>query len=143
MNLFSAHAYDRLKIAPKGGWAWTVDPKQVAEKARNGLAKGTPFAKADVGTRLAMFLQIRDTFGWQPIAALLKSYSDDHDRSPELLPRTNDEERDQLCVRLSNILNRNLYPFLHDLWGIEISDAARDKVSNLLPWMPEGFVANS
>ncbi|MCP5534289.1 MAG: hypothetical protein H7A49_09335 [Akkermansiaceae bacterium] len=143
VNLFSAHAYDRLKIAPKGGWAWTVDPKQVAEKARNGLAKGTPFAKADVGTRLAMFLQLRDAFGWQPIAALLKSYSDDHDRSPELLPRTNDEERDQLCVRLSNILNRNLYPFLHDLWGIEISDAARDKVSNLPPWMPEGFVANS
>jgi hypothetical protein len=71
VNLVSTHAYDRLGIAPEGGWAWTVDPKQVAAKAHQAISAGTPFAKADVGTRLAIFLQLRDAFGWEPIRVRL------------------------------------------------------------------------
>ena len=95
VNLFSSHAYNRLGISPKGGWAWTVDPKQVAEKARKASSAGTPYAKADVATKLAMYLQLRDAFGWEPIAAVLKSYSDDQSTDPKRLPEGEQAERDR------------------------------------------------
>jgi hypothetical protein len=38
---------------------------------------------------------------------------------------------------MSRAVNRNLSPFMKDLWGIEISDEARNSVSQLKPWMPE------
>lgn len=139
VNLFSTHAYNELGISPKGGWAWTVDPKQVAEKARKAIDSKLSYARAEVGTKLAMWLQIRDGFGWAPISAVLKSYSDDQDEHPEMLPKNPQEERDQLCIRLSRQVKRNLYPFLHDVWGMEVSDTARDHVSDLPAWMPDGF----
>lgn len=139
VNLFSAHAYNRLGISPKGGWAWTVDPKQVAEKARKATDAKTPYAKADVGTKLAMFLQLRDAFGWEPVAAVLKSYSDDQSKDPNLLPKNPQAERDAFLIRMSRQAKHDLYPFLHDLWGIEITPEARRKTADLKPWMPEGF----
>lgn len=141
VNLFSAHAYNSLAISPKGGWTWTIDPKQVAEKAHQATDVGTSYAKADVGTKLAMWLQLRDGFGWEPIAALLKSYSDDQDKHPDSLPKNPQDERDQLCLRLSKQVKHNLYPFMHGVWGLEISDAARDQVASQPAWMPEGFSA--
>jgi hypothetical protein len=143
VNLFSTHAYDRLGIAPEGGWAWTVDPKQVAAKAHQAIAAGTPFAKADVGTRLAMFLQLRDAFGWEPISKLLQSYSEDQDRDPTLLPTNDAEERDQLCLRLSKIVQRNLHPFFAELWRIEISDEVRNQLAEFEGWMPPPFAPES
>jgi hypothetical protein len=143
VNLFSAHAYNRLGISPKGGWEWTTDPAQVAEKARKTTDAKTPYAKADVGAKLAMFLQLRDGFGWGAIGAVLKSYSDDQSKDPNLLPKNPQAERDEFLVRMSRQVERDLYPFLHDMWGIEITPEARQKVAGLKSWMPEGFTVSN
>ena len=139
VNLFSSHAYNRLGISPKGGWAWTVDPKQVVEKARKATSAGTTYAKADVGTKLAMFLQLRDAFGWDPIAAVLKSYSDDQNIDPTRLPQGEQAERDEFLVRMSGQVKHDLYPFLHGVWGLELGEDARKKTAELKPWLPDGF----
>lgn len=137
VNLFTVHAYDKLAIAPKQSFAWTVDPALVSAKARKAIEAKTPYAEADVGTRLAMYLQLRDGFGWEPIQTVLKSYSDDQCANPEKLPKSDQHKRDEFLVRMSRAVNRNLSPFMKDLWGIQISDEARNSVSQLKPWMPE------
>lgn len=139
VNLFSSHAYNRLGISPKGGWAWTVDPKQVAEKARKASSAGTPYAKADVATKLTMYLQLRDAFGWESIAAVLKSYSDDQSTDPKRLPEGEQAERDDFLVRMSSQVKHDLYPFFHGVWGLELGEDARQKVAGLKPWLPDGF----
>ncbi|MFZ9941899.1 MAG: M60 family metallopeptidase [Luteolibacter sp.] len=142
VNLFSSHAYDKLRITPKGGWAWTVNPELVAAMARKAIDAKTPYAEAKVGTRLAMYLQLRDAFGWEAIQAVLKSYSDDECANPEKLPKSDQSKRDEFFVRMSRAVNRDLSPFMQKLWGIEISEEAKKLVSDLKPWTPEGFPAS-
>jgi hypothetical protein len=43
--------------------------------------------------------------------------------------------RDQWMIRLSRAVGRNLAPFF-DLWGVPISQQARDAVQHLPVWLP-------
>jgi hypothetical protein len=139
VNLFSAHAMDQLNIGARRGWSWTADPKTVAQQARKALEKDQPYAELGAADKLAMFLQLRDAFGWEPIRATLAGYTHDQDRNPELLPREDPAKRDEFLVRLSRETSHNLAPFMKDLWGVEISDDAGRQVGDLPVWLPAGF----
>jgi hypothetical protein len=110
VNLFSAHAMDRLGMDNRGGWSWTADSKAVGEKAREALADGKTYLDLGAGHKLSMFLQLRDAFGWESIQAVLVGYTDDQDRTPEILPKENQSRRDEFLVRMSRATQRNLVP---------------------------------
>jgi hypothetical protein len=139
VNFFSAHAMDRLGLTDRRGWTWTADPGAVEEKAREALAKKKPYVELGAGDKLAMYLQVRDAFGWDPIQTVLEGYSDDQDHNPQVLPKEDPAKRDEFLVRLSKATGHNLAPFMKDLWGVPVSDAAVDEVSDLPVWMPKGF----
>jgi hypothetical protein len=139
VNFFSAHAMDRLGMENRGGWSWTADPKTVEEQACKALAKGKPYAELGAGDKLAMYLQLRDAFGWEAIQSVLTGYSNDQDTRSDVLPKENAAKRDEFAVRMSGAVGHNLAPFMKDLWGIEVSPEAIDRIEELPVWMPEGF----
>ncbi|MFI4859763.1 MAG: M60 family metallopeptidase, partial [Phycisphaerales bacterium JB063] len=70
VNLFTVHAMQTLGLETRGGWAWTASAEGVAERARQGIEQGG-YQEVGVGHKLAMFLQVRDAFGWDPIRETL------------------------------------------------------------------------
>ncbi|MFI4860308.1 MAG: M60 family metallopeptidase, partial [Phycisphaerales bacterium JB063] len=110
----------------------------VAERARQGIEQGG-YQEVGVGHKLAMFLQVRDAFGWDPIRETLTSYSTDQDEDPSRLPANEQAERDQMALRLSQATGHNLVPFMRDLWKLPISAEIEAQVESLPGWMPEGF----
>lgn len=138
VNLFTVHAMQTLGLETQGGWAWTATAEGVAERARQGIEQGG-YQQVGVGHKLAMFLQVRDAFGWDPICETLTSYSTDQDEDPSRLPADEQAERDEMALRLSRATGHNLVPFLRDLWKLPISEGIEAQVGGLPAWMPEGF----
>jgi hypothetical protein len=139
VNLFSAHAMDRLEMNDRRGWTWTADSATVVEQARKALEKEKPYAELGAGDKLAMYLQLRDAFGWEPIQTVLASYSDDQNSNPEVLPQEDDAKRDEFLIRVSKATGHNLAPFMKNLWRVPVSDAAVLQVKDLPVWMPDEF----
>lgn len=139
VNLFSTHAMDKLGITERRGWTWTADPKKVTDEAHKAIAKG---GYLEVGARgkLAMWMQMRYTFGWKPIHNVLKSYSKDQDKNPERLPAKNDQaKRDEFTLRMSKEIRKNLVPFMRDTWKLPISEEIEKQVKHLPVWKPKAF----
>lgn len=138
VNLYTVHAMQQLGLETQGGWAWTASAEGVAERANQGIEQGG-YQQVGVGYKLAMFLQVRDAFGWGPIQQTLESYTTDQDEDESRLPANEQAERDHMALRLSRATGHNLVPFMRDLWKLPISDGIEEQVEGLPPWMPEGF----
>lgn len=139
VNLFTAHAMDKLGFDSRaGGWGWSSHADQVAERAKKAVESGG-YQQVGVGEKLAMWLQLRDAFGWEKIGAVLAGYSKDQDENPGALPKDEQDERDQFALRMSRAVGHNLVPFLRDTWKLPISAGVEEQVADLPGWMPEGF----
>lgn len=84
---------------------------------------------------LEMYIQLREAFGWEPFKKVFAEYRD-LDRAAR--PGNDGEKRDQWMVRFSRTVGRNLGPFF-EAWRVPTSEAARESISDLPVWMPEGF----
>lgn len=140
VNLFSSHAMDRLKMQNRGGWSWTGDADAVAAQAHKALSSEKKYPEMGAGEKLAMYLQLRDQFGWEKIQKVLAGYSTDQDIDPARLPgNDNQEKRDAFLIRMSEASGHNLTAFMQDLWGISMSPEAVEKLQDLPSWIPAGF----
>lgn len=139
VNLFSAHAMDRMKISNRAGWSWTASADEVAKHAHEILSGKKRYTELGAAGKLAMYLQLRDQFGWKSIQEVLAGYGKDQDTQPQILPKSNQAKRDAFLIRMSKTTGQNLTPFLQDLWGITMSPEAIDQVKNLPVWIPEGY----
>lgn len=79
---------------------------------------------------LTMYAQLIDAFGWDAYKKLMREYLD---APAEDLPKNDDEKRDQLMVRYSRQVGRNLAPFFAK-WGVPVSEAAKAKIQSLPAW---------
>ncbi|MHC4947716.1 MAG: M60 family metallopeptidase [Planctomycetota bacterium] len=134
-NLFSMYLMETLCDEPHGHGA--IRPEKIRSSTRAYLDGGADFAqwKRKPFLALAMYIQVKDAFGWDVFRRVFAEYralADDE------RPRTDDEKRDQWLVRLSRATGRNLGPFF-TAWGVPTSDAARSSIADLPGWMPEGF----
>ncbi|MBN1418042.1 MAG: M60 family metallopeptidase [Planctomycetes bacterium] len=136
VNLFSLHVMETIC-----GIAEDPHPAVRKEARERSVARylegGARFAewKRDPFLALAMYIQLKDAFGWDAFTKVFTEYRE----LPEgERPRTDDEKRDQWFLRFSRTVGRNLGPFF-ETWGVPVSRAARDAVAELPAWMPEGF----
>jgi hypothetical protein len=136
VNLFTSYTFDKLGIFDRGGWSWTGSRVAVMKQALAGLTNGETYASLGVGKKLAMFLQKRDTWGWETFQKVFEGYHDDQANNPNLMPGNEQEERDQWMIRFSNAVSHNMAPFMRDQWGITLSEEAANAVKFMPPWLP-------
>lgn len=91
--------------------------------------------KRDPFVALVMYVQMQAAFGWDAYRRIFAEYRDlpAADR-----PGTDDAKRDQWLVRMSRTVGKDLGPFFQ-AWGIPVSEAARQSISQLPDWMPPDF----
>jgi len=130
VNIFTSHVYDEIGQPSRGGWSWTGSPQQVMQRALDATASGD-FASVGVGDKLAMFLQLRDGWGWPAFTAVFDEYD-----SAATLPADVQEERDWWLTLFSDEVGHDLSLFMVDHWGLQASPTAVASLSALPPWLP-------
>lgn len=134
-NVIGLYSIERICQLPQGerGHPGLNDPPSLERY----IAAGAKFEqwKSDPFLALAMYVQVRDTFGWEPFQKAFASYLS---LTKDELPANDDEKRDMWLVRLSEATGKNLGPFFQ-AWGVPTSDKARKSVERLAKWMPEAL----
>ncbi len=136
VNLFSMYALETVMhdvTRRKAGYT--------AEKIDQWLAK-TPDERnwmkgGDLAMKLALYGQLIEGFGWQPVKDVLKGYrvkpcDPEHQSDPE--------RAGEFMVRYSKRVGKNLAPFF-SLWGVQLAPGYEDMVKELPVWQPAGVVA--
>ncbi|MBV70970.1 MAG: hypothetical protein CMH52_06420 [Myxococcales bacterium] len=131
VNIFTVYAYDQLGIEEQGGWSWTAAANTVMQQAIAGLVDGN-YTSLSVNYKLAMFLQLRDHFGWDVFLRIFSRYNQDGID----LPQGDAAERDQWLVWMSEVVEHNLTNFFEGVWGLQFSQHAKNQVAGLPTWLP-------
>jgi hypothetical protein len=133
VNLFSLYIGETVcDLAGPGHEAASSDAAR--QRLEEYLANGASFDqwKSSPFLALIMYQQLVEEFGWETVMDVFAEY---RAATPNELPRSDDEKRDQWMVRFSRHVGRNLGPFF-DAWGVPVSDQAKDEIAELEPWMP-------
>lgn len=136
-NLFSLYVTETLCGNPPGRGHGDMEPGKVRERIAKHLSQPDKFTrwKNDPFLALAMYDQLRAAFGWETYKKVFAEYLA---LPPDGHPKNDDEKRDQWLVRFSKATGRNLGPFF-EKWGVPTSEAARQSISDLPAWMPDGW----
>jgi len=133
-NLFSLYVLETL--TPQAYTHSAMQPAERDNREKKYIEQGANFEKwkADPFLALTMYQQLQTGFGWQPFKDVFAEY---RDLKQQERPKSQEDKRDQWMVRFSRRVGRNLGPFFQ-YWGVPTSDAARNSISTLPTWMPEG-----
>lgn len=133
-NWFALYVHKML--TPQSYTHDAVQPASKDKLERQYIAAGAPFEKwkSDPFLALILYQQLRDGFGWDAYKKVLAEY---RDLPAEAKPKTEIEKHDQWMVRFSRVVEKNLGPFFQ-YWGMPTSEEARESISGLPVWMPEG-----
>jgi hypothetical protein len=114
---------------------WSIVPTEVWSRAREVHKAGKTYAAMNVWERLCFYLILADQFGWEAFHEFYGSYRADNKDNPDALPSGDAEELDQILTRFSQVVERDISPFMND-YGMFPSTAAKDAVRDLEGWNP-------
>ena len=136
VNLFSLYIMDKVCDVPDKGHPSITDRARKRNTDRY-FADGCDFEKwkRDPFLALCMYMQLQETFGWEPFTKVFKEY---RTLTQEQRPQSDDEKRDQWMVRMARAVGRDLGPFFQ-AWGVPTTEKARASIAELPGWMPDGF----
>lgn len=135
VNIFSNYSLETMASTPtRGGWGWSADPVQVIQRATSDVQPGGTYSSKL--NRWSFWFQLADGFGWDAYQNVLKTYETDAANDSDKLPTNEQEEKDQWLVRFSQEVGYDMTRFMRDTWGLQVSQAAVDQVSDLPDWMP-------
>lgn len=135
VNLFSMYVYHKVLAQPfDQGHPAIRDRQKRLQRVKEYIARGARFEewKSDPFLALTMYIQVIEEFGWEPVKQVIAEY---RQLPTQERPRTDEQKRDQWMIRLSRAVGRNLAPFF-DVWGVPISQEAREAVTHLPVWIP-------
>ncbi|MDH4239902.1 MAG: M60 family metallopeptidase [Phycisphaerae bacterium] len=136
VNLFSLYIMDKVCDVPDKGHP-SITKQARKRNTDRYFADGCDFEKwkRDPFLALCMYIQLQETFGWEPFTKVFKEY---RTLTEEQRPQSDDEKRDQWMVRFSRAVGRNLGPFF-EAWAVPTTEKARSSIADLPGWMPDGF----
>ena len=136
VNLFSLYIMDKVCEVEGKGHPSITDRARKRNTDRY-FADGCDFEKwkRDPFLALCMYMQLQETFGWEPFTKVFKEY---RTLTQEQRPQSDDEKRDQWMVRMARAVGRDLGPFFQ-AWGVPTTEKARASIAELPGWMPDGF----
>jgi hypothetical protein len=134
VNLFTLYVMEKVCGIPSKQTRRVLGPGREA-KLRAYFADGAPFSgwKRDPFLALIMYVQLVEEFGWDAYRHVFRQYRALPDRDR---PRSDQAKRDRWMVLFSEEVDRDLGPFF-ERWGVPTSSAARQRIADLPPWMPD------
>lgn len=137
VNIFSNYNKETLASEPTtSGWGWSADPVQVINTAVSNVAPGGTYVSKS--SRWSFWFQLADGFGWDVYREVLMSYELDNQTSSLPTLSTSVQKQDEFYIRWSQECGYDMFDFMINTWGMEVTTAAQSAVATLsLPdWMP-------
>ncbi len=138
VNIFANASLEHSVIdSPTGGWGYSAYPNLVMQRAVETV--NDPSApNFDDKDAYPFYFQLSDAFGWETYREVFQTYHDDFENNPSALPDNNQQRKDQFYTRWSEVSGYDMTHYMVDLWGLEVSPAARQAVAakNLPDFLP-------
>ncbi len=128
VNIMSMRSFDSIGTRPSDNWDDMWSSADRASLVSAFVAGGR--LRTNAKQSLTTYAQLYTGFGWEPFRQFFRQYQTD---LPANLPTTDQQERDQWVTRFSNIVGKNLGPFLN-AWGFGASTTALNAVALLPAW---------
>ncbi|CAO2603412.1 TRPM8 channel-associated factor 2 [Lemmus lemmus] len=127
-NLWSVYVHETVLGIPKAKAALELKPEEREKRIRDHLQKGTPLSNWNVWTALETYLQLQETFGWEPFIQLFAEYQTLSD-----LPNDNESKMNLWVKKFSETVQKNLVPFF-EAWGWPVQKKVADSLAHLPSW---------
>ncbi len=130
-NLWSVYLFEELIGKPRAEGHDAIRPLDRKQRLNAYRQGGRDFARDwSVWTALETYLQVQETFGWEPFKTVFAEYN----ALPEdQWPKTQQEKNDQWVIRLSKACGKNLAPFWR-AWNVPLSGSVDTALSELPAW---------
>ncbi len=129
-SLYAAEFFNGTSVTAHPAMAPAEIQKRVEQVV---AAKGAKrIYDADPWTGLTLLALIQREFGWEVFTRLFLGYTQGHEI------RTEQQRQDQLVLRLSRLVNRDLAPYFA-AWGVPISASVREQTKTMSAWWPRDW----
>lgn len=130
-NLWSVYLSEELIGKDRGEAHRALNPLTRRQRMKQYFANGRNFeADWSVWTALETYLQLQETFGWEPFQKVF----DEYNKLPqEEWPKGQQEINDQWVIRFSKATGKNLEPFFA-AWNLPMSDSVAKELQGLPAW---------
>ncbi|WP_167546928.1 M60 family metallopeptidase [Stieleria maiorica] len=140
VNIFANAALEKMASDFENAeWGWSAIEESVMSEAVEQTHAGTPASFDEKANPYPFYYQLADgPWGWEGVASVLRTYVDDFVSDPRELPNSNQERKDEWLIRFSESVGYDLTSYMVDHWGLEVTPAAIEIVSdmNLPGWLP-------
>ncbi|KAH0508885.1 TRPM8 channel-associated factor 2 [Microtus ochrogaster] len=127
-NLWSVYVHETVLGIPRAKAALELKPKEREKRIRDHLQKGAPLSNWNVWTALETYLQLQETFGWEPFIQLFAEYQTLSD-----LPKNNESKMNLWVKKFSETVQKNLVPFF-EAWGWPVQKKVAESLAHLPSW---------
>lgn len=134
VNIFTVLALHRVNGYPLDSEVMRSDPAKAWRTFVDHRAAGAPFDEWKRKPFLALqtYSMLWHEFGLEAFERCFRAY----DEIPaNERPRSDADKRDRFLIEMSRAVGRDLGPYF-EAWGIPVRAAARERISDLEPWMP-------
>ena len=138
VNIFANASLEHSVIdSPTGGWGYSAYPQLVMQRALDTVGDDSK-PNFDDKDAYPFYFQLSDAFGWDTYRDVFQTYHDDFENDLSALPDNNQERKDQFYMRWSEVSGYDMTQYMVELWGLEVTAAARQAVAakNLPDFLP-------
>ncbi|CAO2603415.1 TRPM8 channel-associated factor 2 [Lemmus lemmus] len=127
-NLWSVYVHETVLGISRAQAHPSLKPEEREKRIRDHLQKGAPMSDWNVWTALETYLQLQETFGWEPFIQLFAEYQTLSD-----LPNDNESKMNLWVKKFSETVQKNLVPFF-EAWGWPVQKKVADSLAHLPSW---------
>lgn len=127
-NLWSVYVHETVLGIPRDQAHPALSPSKREERIKEHLDKGAPLKDWNVWTALETYLQLQETFGWEPFTQLFAEY-----QTLSHFPQNNAGRMNLWVKKFSEKVQKNLVPFF-ETWGWPIQKEVAESLSCLPLW---------
>ncbi|XP_026643361.1 TRPM8 channel-associated factor 2-like [Microtus ochrogaster] len=127
-NLWSVYVHETVLGIPRAQAHPALKPKEREMRIRDHLQMGAPLDNWNVWTALETYLQLQETFGWEPFIQLFAEYQTLSD-----LPKNNESKMNLWVKKFSETVQKNLVPFF-EAWGWPVQKKVAESLAHLPSW---------
>ncbi|XP_077120394.1 TRPM8 channel-associated factor homolog [Ranitomeya variabilis] len=127
-NLWSVYVHENVLGIPRDKAHSDLIPEKRVARTREYLKNGANLKGWHVWTALETYLQLQESFGWEPFKRLFADY--------QTMPKGSNDNKVKMNLwaeMFSQAVNKNLSPFFK-AWGWPIDEDTSQKLSNLPSW---------
>ena len=137
VNLWSIYAMEEVVGLSRDLAHPAIAPEKRQERLEDYLAGGADYADWSVWVALETYLQLQEAFGWAPFTAVFEDY---YGLPLSQSPWEDPGKIDLWVTSFAAEVGLDLGPFF-STWGLPVSDAALDLISDLPAWADDPMAA--